>query len=180
MFGAPTAATLSWSIAVGDNPIVGLVVGGVERAVSQLSGTYATSVATNTNTTFNMQVTDGDQDDYREAYVRFYHKRFWFTSSDNLLLSAGTISALLNSLPTGELASSRQMERDFTPNNEYIYFAYPASFGTASFNVGGFDNTDYRPLTFSHTNAFGYTEPYILYRSGDRGISANPIRVKLL
>jgi hypothetical protein len=57
--------------------------------------------------------------------------------------------------------------RSVIANNEYMYVAYPARFGTTSqFRVNGLPNTAFTPITINNfTNAYGGTAQYYVYRS---------------
>ena len=89
------------------------------------------------------------------------HKRYWGLST-----SASITDAELRTL-NSELATSRvQTRNDFTPVNQYIYLAYPASFGLATIKFNGYIATNSWPLTTRNfVNASGYTESYYIYRT---------------
>lgn len=89
------------------------------------------------------------------------HKRYWGLSANVSLTDAEIIA--LNS----ELATTRaQTRNDFNPVNQYIYIAYPASFGLATIKFNGYIATSSWPLTTRNfTNAQGYTESYYIYRT---------------
>jgi hypothetical protein len=67
------------------------------------------------------------------------------------------------------LATSRTGlgSRTVTPNNEYMFVAYPARFGTtAQFRVNGLPNTAFTLITINtFTNAYNGTAQYYVYRS---------------
>jgi len=89
------------------------------------------------------------------------HKRYWGLSANPAITDAELLQ--LNS----ELATSRaQIRNDFNPVNQYIYIAYPASFGLATIKFNGYIATSAWPLTTRNfTNANGYTELYHIYRT---------------
>ena len=54
-----------------------------------------------------------------------------------------------------------------SPSGQYVYFAYPSSFGVATFTVNGLLNTDWSLTTRAFVNASGYSEPFHIYRSNN-------------
>jgi hypothetical protein len=114
-----------------------------------------------TNRTYSLTATDGSTPVNGSTSVTFMQKRYWGTSANTTLNDAQIIA--LNS----EFASSRSQSRIITAAAEYIYFAYPASFGTASFTVNGLPNTAWTLVTRAFVNASGYSESYNIYRSNN-------------
>jgi len=89
------------------------------------------------------------------------NKRYWGLSS-SATITDSQIRAL-----SSELATSRlQTRNDFNPNGQYIYFAYPVSFGLATIKFNGYIATSsFQLTTRNFTNAYGYTESYYIYRT---------------
>lgn len=89
------------------------------------------------------------------------NKRYWGVSS------AATITDAQIRALSGELATSRiQTRNDFNPNGQYIYLAYPASFGLATIKFNGYIATSsFQLTTRNFTNAYGHTESYYIYRT---------------
>ena len=68
----------------------------------------------------------------------------------------------------------------FTANaasGEQIAFALPQSYGTPSFNVGGFDGGFHLEKTFEFTNASGHTETYCVWLSDNAGLGNTTVKV---
>lgn len=68
----------------------------------------------------------------------------------------------------------------FTANaaqGELIAFALPQSYGTPSFNVGGFDGGFHLEKTFEFTNASGHTETYCVWLSDNAGLGNTTVKV---
>lgn len=79
---------------------------------------------------------------------------------------------------TKKLASSKSGSVNVTAGaGQYIYYCYPARFGTASFVVGGFTGGFELAGTVSFTNASGYTENYYVYKSEQAGLGALKVEV---
>ena len=95
--------------------------------------------------------------------------------SDKASLESDDILALASSA----LAGSRG--RTFSVNaaaGEYIYYVIPSSFGTPTFNVGGFDGGFIKVGTVSHQNASGYTQDYDVWKSVNAGLGQTSVTVK--
>src|SRR5699024_10268551 len=93
--------------------------------------------------------------------IQFQPKVYWGVSTKTSLESADILG-----LASSALAGSRG--RTFSVNagdGEYIYYAIPSSFGTPTFNVGGFDGGFVKVGTISHQNASGYTQNYDVWKS---------------
>jgi hypothetical protein len=126
-----------------------------QRAAT-VSGPFVSS------TTFTLTASDDHASSCNgNTTVSFMQKRYWGTNSA-ASLSDAQIRAL-----SSEFSSSRTQTRTISPSAEYIYFAYPASFGAASFTVNGLPNTDWTLVTRAFVNASGYSESYRIYRSNN-------------
>ena len=88
------------------------------------------------------------------------HKRYWGVSAATALSNSDILA-----LTGAELNTTRAQSRVFNTNAQYIYFAWPSSFGDASFTVNGLPNSAWTKTTLSFTNSSGYVEPYTVYRS---------------
>lgn len=111
----------------------------------------------------------------RSTGISFYDKRYWGVSS------VSTADDITNAMVLGlssELAGSRG--KTFTLNagtGEYIYYAFPASWGTPKFTVGGFEGGFSLVKTFNFTNASGYTASYVVYRSDNPSLGSTTVAV---
>ena len=109
----------------------------------------------------------------RTVTINFQPKVYWGVSTATSF--EGT--ALLT-LANSALASSRA--RTFTVNadaGEYIVYAFPTSFGTPTFNVGGFDGGFVKATTLEFENASGYTQSYDVWRSVNAGLGNTTVKV---
>jgi hypothetical protein len=114
---------------------------------------------------FTIQGTAADDAALASAstWLRFKSKRFWGVSALSSLDSSGVLA-----LAGSELATARQQSRVLAPSSQYIWFAWPQSFGgevLTDFTVNGLANTAYQRSTLSFTNSDGYVENYYLFRS---------------
>jgi hypothetical protein len=87
--------------------------------------------------------------------------------------------AEVEALASSGLQSSRARTFSVTAaSGEYIWYAYPASFGAATFTVGGFEGGfDLVTSTLSITNANGVTQDYRLYRSTNPSLGLTTVVV---
>jgi hypothetical protein len=112
---------------------------------------------------WTLWVTDGTSIDSATAGVTFYSKRYWAPYS-----SAGPLTdpEILNpALFSGEYATSRISTKVYDcTGGKYIWYLYPATFGTGTFWVAGLQVT-FDLTVQNHINASGYTASYNMYRS---------------
>lgn len=127
------------------------------------------------NTIFTLTISDGKKAVSRSLSFNFKFPKYWGASiepesyDDNFILNLSGYT----------LATSRN--GSFTVNAEsdqYIYFCMPVSWGTPTFNVGGFDGGFYKVAEFDFTNKSGYTEPYSIWRSDNKNLGSQTIIVK--
>ena len=148
---------LSWSINKTEtsqslNQGIGTLANGVRS--------YTYSIPITTNKTFTITVGDGTTTANASTSVVFYNRRWWGTSA----LSSLTGPQILG-LASDELSTGRSKSMTLNGNGEYIYYAYPSAWGTATFTVNGLLNTAWTLSIVSHTNASGHTENYNVYRT---------------
>lgn len=126
--------------------------------VGQRAYTDFTSITT--DTTYTLTIDDGTTQINDSTSVIFQNKSHWGTSANTSLSSAQILGLANESFDTNR-------DRSFTidGNGEYIYYAYPQSYGAATFHVNGLLNTAWTLFVVSHTNASGHTENYYVYRS---------------
>lgn len=116
------------------------------------------------NKTWTLKASDAQTSASKTVTLSFlnsiYYGKSSVTSDDDIT------SAMILGL-TSKLASN--YKGTFTVNagdGEYIYFAFPASFGSSpSFSVGGFEGGFSLVKTFDHTNASGASVSYNVFRS---------------
>ncbi len=120
--------------------------------------TYVTPITT--NRTFTLIGNDGTANASASVTVSFYRKRYWGVSSSGALTDAQILG-----LSGNEFATSRETAKVIASVDQYIYVAYPASFGEAMINVNGLLNTAWVLTTRPHTNFYGYESQYHIYRS---------------
>ena len=134
-----------------------------------------TGKSVQSNSIIKLTVTDErDAEVSRQVTIQFQPKVYYGVSADPNALDSEMINAL-----TGALASSRA--RTFSANagtGEYIVYIIPSSFGTPTFNVGGFDGGFKKAKTIEHTNASGHKQNYDIWQSVNAALGQTSVTVK--
>lgn len=134
-----------------------------------------TGKSVQSNSIIKLTVTDErDAEVSRQVTIQFQPKVYYGVSADPNALDSPAINAL-----TGVLASSKA--RTFSANageGEYIVYIIPSSFGTPTFNVGGFDGGFKKTKTIEHTNASGYKQNYDVWQSVNAALGQTSVTVK--
>lgn len=134
-----------------------------------------TGKSVQSNSIIKLTVTDErDAEVSRQVTIQFQPKVYYGVSEDPNALDSSVINAL-----TGVLASSKA--RTFSANageGEYIVYIIPSSFGTPTFNVGGFDGGFKKTKTIEHTNASGYKQNYDIWQSVNAALGQTSVTVK--
>lgn len=121
---------------------------------------YVLRSPTTSSTVFTLTASDGTTTASAIASLTFYHKRYWGASSSDSLTDVQVLA-----LSGSEFSTSRSATKTITAADQYLYFAYPASFGEATFTVNGMLNTAWILEARVLVNAFGYAANYNIYRS---------------
>lgn len=116
--------------------------------------TYTDNSSYSTNRTYTITVGDGTNTDQASTSITFLNKRYWGVSSNTSLNDAQIIAL------SSELATNNTKTFTVNPSAQRIWFCSPASFGTHSFTVNGFSNTDFTSGTQTHVNASGNSSSY--------------------
>ena len=73
--------------------------------------------------------------------------------------------AAIEALAANALAGSRARTITVSPSSQKVYYAYPKSYGTATFTLNGFPAAFNAPLELALTNSNGLTSTYYVYES---------------
>jgi hypothetical protein len=139
-----------------------------------LRATNLTGLSLTSNTTWTNVINDGlgfnnSIVTNSSASIVFRHYLSWGRSS---LTNLGN-SEIQTLHTTGggagrDFATARQKTGiSMTVSNQYVYFAYPTNFGTATFRVNGFPNSAFTNTTVTYTNASGNVSSFLIYRTLD-------------
>lgn len=148
-----------------------VLAGGAITSQSINQGIGALAIALRTKTdltnyttdrTYTLTISDGTNTDNKSTSVSFKNKFYWGVSA-NTSLTDPQILALSSELTSSFLVTAKTMH----PAGEYLYFAFPTSFGTPTISINGLVNTAWTLVTRNFTNASGYTTSYDIYRSNN-------------
>lgn len=156
-----TTVTFNWklnkemtSVTLNDDPQTTTTTG-----TATLSDQNITS-----NTTYTLKAGDGTNTVAKTTSINFQNKVYWGIGT---VADAGSVdSSFVLGLSGSSFATS--IPRTFTVNageGQYIYYAFPDSFGSATFKVGGFEGGFDLLTTFELTNASGGKAQYKVYKS---------------
>lgn len=167
-----TAVNLTWS--TNKTPTT-LMLDNETLEVSAKSKSL-TDLSITSNKTWTLKATDEKGTTVSKSTgITFMHKRYWGKGTVD---ASGCDSAFVLTL-SGELSTSKA--KTFTVNaseGEYIYYAIPATFGTPTFYVGGFEGGFSLLTTFDFTNASGNTSSFVVYRSDNPSLGSTEVTVK--
>ena len=161
----------NWTI---DRSVVSLVFNNDTLDTEIRSYTFTGELKTDKS--FSLTVNDGVQSSSRSVSYSFKHRRYWGVSS----IPASYDSNFIIGLSNKEYATSRN-KSSFNLNagvGKYMYYCFPASWGTPVFNVGGFDGGFIKEATIDFTNASGHTESFVIWRSENANLGSQNIIVK--
>ena len=162
--------TLTWATSKAPST---LTLDGSTIDVGLTSHTY-TNLALTSNRTFNIKATDErDASATKSTSVSFVNGVYYGAINGGTTIDNAVILGL-----TRKLQSSKTLAFTTTAGDgQYIIYALPASYGTPSFNVGGFDGGFNLNTTFDFTNASGYTESYNVWLSDNVGLGETTVKV---
>ena len=110
----------------------------------------------------------------RTASITFQPKVYWGKTNKGQMTDVDILA-----LEGSSLASNKN--RTFTVNageGEKIVYVIPTSFGTPTFNVGGFDGGFKKMQTLQHTNKSGYSQSYDIWASVNAGLGNTTVIAK--
>jgi hypothetical protein len=159
-----TAVTLDWTLPHGTILSQSLTDVGV---ISPNLRTYTfTSQNINSTKTYFLNYTlsyigfEGTIGAIASTTIQFSSKRYWGT-----LATDAPTDADIRSLEA-EFSNNKTQARVFNPDDEYLYFVWPASLGTApSFKFNGLLNSAWILTTRNFVNSSGGATLYHIYRS---------------
>ena len=124
---------------------------------------YMPNSPVSSNQSWTLQVGDGTTTASSTRTVTFTHKRYWGASASSAIDDAGIIAL------ASEFSTSRSQSRTITASGQYLYIAYLATAGSATFTVNGFLDTSWVLVQRDFINASEHPAEFRIYRS------ANPL-----
>ncbi len=138
------------------------------QSINQGIGSLATNLTAYTdngsftsNRTYTLSASDGQTPANRSTTLSFSPKRYWGPSSDAAITDPEIIAL------SQEFASGFAQTKNITAAAQYVYFAFPSSFGTPTFTVNGLLNTAWTLTTRTFVNASGHSSSYDIWRSNN-------------
>lgn len=110
-----------------------------------------------------------------QGNILFRHKRYWGTHPGFVNPSDAAIIAA-----NSEFSTTRQQVRNgFDGGGNYLFFAWPTSFGNPTFIVNGLTNTAWTKIRSAGAfiNASGFSEPYDVWISNTP--QASPLNIEV-
>ena len=167
-----TTVPLSWSISPTNTPVVFQSLTPIGSISTALRATNITGTFTN-DTNWTLVVSDGTglpgSTVTNSTSIAFRHYMSWGIASTTTLDNS-QIQNLHTNTAAGagrEFRTGKGKSVFISGNGQYIYFAYPATFGAASFIVNGSPNTAWISNTVTYTNSSGNVSQFLVYRSID-------------
>jgi len=155
-----TSVTTNWTL--DGSPITSQTHTDYTAALSDRTHAF-TGLSLTSDKTYTLSVTDGISTDVASTYVRFYIASFFGTSTvaapTEAIVEAGNTVWELQSAANRALPNT-----SITGAGNYIYYAYPGSWGNVQIVVNGFNST-WIKTTVSITNSYGNTQNYYVYTS---------------
>lgn len=121
---------------------------------------YTFSSPITLTSSFTLTASDGTTNVQATTTVAFRQKRYWGVSANASLTDAEVLA-----LGNDEFSTGRGTSKTISASGQYLYFAYPAAWDTATFTVNGLLNTAWVLVTRGFVNASGFSSSYNIYRS---------------
>lgn len=156
-----SGTVLTWALGGGaaDSQSINQGIGSVP--VGTLTATDASSFTA--NRTYTLTVSNGLGQVSANTSVTFLSKRYWGASALTSLTD-NDIKGLSQELANTFVGFSKPV----VCNLQYVYFAFPSSFGTPIIYMPiGLQNTAWTLVTRNFQNASGFTTSYDIYRSNN-------------
>lgn len=152
-----TSVTLSWAY---NKDVVSQGISGYAPSLNPAVRSFTVTTPITASTTFTLTASDGRTNVAVTSSVLFRQKRYWGVSPVPSLVDADILA-----LTGSEFAIGRGTSKTLTAAGQYLYFAYPAAWGEATFTVNGLLNTAWEKTTRTFVNASGHASTYHIYRS---------------
>lgn len=164
-----TSVTLTWNYT---GKPTSVKLDNEEVGTSAKSKAY-TSQNITSNKTYTLVATDGTTSSTRTTSISFLNGVYYGIGD-----ATDPTDTFIKGL-TKNLATSKAKTFTVTAgSSKYIYYAFPARFGTPTFSVGGFEGGFALVKTFNYTNPSGYSESYVVYRSDNDNLGQTTVVVK--
>ena len=138
---------------------------------------YAYTGDITSNTTFTISGSDNKAKSCsRTGSFNFKHKRYFGVAEVPAEYNSDFILGLSGKeFCTGRTKSAFSLTAGA---GQYVFYCFPASYGTPTFNVGGFDGGFELAATIDFTNASGNTTSFVIWKSENANLGTQSIIVK--
>ena len=154
------------AIGIQTTDIVGATFDVVNPITLSVSGTFditilaGTTKTTATSAIVTLQGTNSQSSIFNDSNTIYWrHKRYWGVDAGTTINDAGILALVGN-----EFSTTKNKAYSIDGGGKYLYYCYPASWGLATFTVGGL-TVIFNLSVQNFTNASGHTESYNVYRS---------------
>ena len=164
--------TLKWEL--NKDPETILLNGQARADLKTLRSLTLKDMSLTTDKTFTLQATDEKgKTAQKNTSVVFQNGVYYGVSKIPEEINNAFIRSLSRSLQGNRVKTFSVTSAE----DQYVWYAFPSRYGTPVFNVGGFDGGFTKTAPISLTNASGYTEEYLVYRSDNSNLGAKTIKV---
>ena len=138
---------------------------------------YAYTGDITSNTTFTISGSDNKAKSCsRTGSFNFKHKRYFGVAEVPAEYNSDFILGLSGKeFCTGRTKSAFNLTAGA---GQYMFYCFPATYGTPTFNVGGFDGGFELAATIDFTNASGNTTSFVIWKSENANLGTQSIIVK--
>ena len=138
---------------------------------------YAYTGDITSNTTFTISGSDNKAKSCsRTGSFNFKHKRYFGVAEVPAEYNSDFILGLSGKeFCTGRTKSAFSLTAGA---GQYMFYCFPATYGTPTFNVGGFDGGFELAATIDFTNASGNTTSFVIWKSENANLGTQSIIVK--
>ncbi len=169
--GTSVTPELGWAFGGTATPQALRINGAVQPDPEVTAWTAPAPIAATTSYTVRVEDVLG-RSDVDSVTVTFQPRIYWGASSSAALDGAGVIG-----LSGSSLKANNDIEKTITAADEYVYVAFPTSFGSPStYRLFGFDEAA-TITTVPVTTAAGHTADYYVLRSPNKLTGAVPVEV---
>jgi hypothetical protein len=155
-----TGVTVNWTLT--GAAITGQTLTDCTPALSDRTHAF-TGLSLTSDKYYTLAITDGVTPTSASTWLYFYVQK-WYGTTTDAAPTAGDVQGGTGGW-TYQYAAYRALgATNITGGGNYIFYAYPSSFGTVALTVNGFGST-WNRTTVSLTNSYGDTRNYYVYTS---------------
>lgn len=167
-----TSANLSWKFSKTPTSVT---LDGKAKDITS-TGESLTDLSLTSSKTWTLKATDErNHTATATTSISFVNRVYYGVASAPTTYNSEFVKSLQNKPLRGNKVTSFTVTAG---EGQFIYYCIPKGFGTAAFNIGGFDGGFRLVATISFTNNSKYTEDYYIYRSDNANLGLTTVSVK--